>query len=148
MLSTKLPSLRRLWVDSGVSPEYIRVILSVPPETIEDITFMVDNNAEHVDVPKGTEIVMPHLPSLKKIAFKGDQAGIGNSVLLSLLRACSKLTAFEATTILPFRDDTTLTILANFGIFLEKIILSDLPGAMKVIHSEIAATLSLSSHAT
>ncbi|KAF9381040.1 hypothetical protein CPB97_007989 [Podila verticillata] len=87
------PSLHRLWVDSGVSPEHIRMILSVLPETIEDITFMVDNNAEHADVPKRTEIIIPHLP---------------------------KLTAFEVTTIQPFRDDTTRAVLANFGIFLEK----------------------------
>lgn len=96
------PSLRRLWVDSGVSPEHIRMILSVLPETIEDITFMVDNNTEHADAPKRTEVIIPHLPSLRRIAFKGDQAGIGNSVILSLFRSCRKLTTLEVTTIQTF----------------------------------------------
>ncbi|KAG0357098.1 hypothetical protein BG005_003915 [Podila minutissima] len=109
-------TLRRLWVVAGLDRERMKLLLSVLPETIEDITFRVDNMYdEQTNVPKAEEGAMPSLPALRMIAFKGSHEGVGNSVLLPLLRACTKLISFETTTIQPFCDENCRAVLANLG---------------------------------
>ncbi|KAF9271108.1 hypothetical protein BGZ74_006485 [Mortierella antarctica] len=99
---------------------------------------------EPTNVPKVVEGAMPSLPALRMMAFKGSDEGVGKSVLLPLLRACTKLISFETTTIQPFCDESCRAVLVNLGIFLEKIDPLDLPKGDQSVDSEIATTVSLS----
>ncbi|KAG0024055.1 hypothetical protein BGZ81_007837 [Podila clonocystis] len=146
-----LPRLRQLRlvsglgrVESGLSRKHIKLLLSVLPETIEDITFTVDNSKDKHNDVANVEETMPSFPALRRIAFEGDQAGVGNSILLPLLRACSKLTSFKTAMIQPFRDDNCRAALAQLGIFLERIEPTDLPRRNQADDSEIATTIYLS----
>lgn len=140
-----IPTLRRLWVDTGLDRERIKLLLSVLPETVEDITFMVNSiYDEQTNVPKVEKGAMPSLPVLMMIAFKGCYEGVGNSVLLPHVRACTKLISFETTTIQPFCDESCRAVLANLRIFLERIDPLYLPKGDQSVDSEITTTISLS----
>ncbi|KAF9327195.1 hypothetical protein BG006_009468 [Podila minutissima] len=140
-----IPTLRRLWVDTGLDRERIKLLLSVLPETIEDTTFMVDSiYDEQTNVPKVEEGAMPSLPALRMTAFKGCYEYGGNSVLWPLLSACYKLISFETTTTQPFCDESCRAVLANLGIFLERINPLDLRKGDQSVDSEIMTTISLS----